>query len=237
MPKDRNNTVPNFYTIIDDKYKNPIETYPNYDKVRINIPFRMLIVGSAGSFKTNTLLHLISSINAFDKIYIFAKELDQPLYRFLISHLNEAEKESNEKIVFSYDNLDELPEEFDKKHTNLVIFDDMVNADRKTYAKIANVFCKGRHQNASVIFISQSYFAIPKIIRQNVSYIILKKIESSRDLKMIIKEHTLSTNVDNLLRMYKYASEGTDFFMLDLIDSKLKYRKNFKRIMNKHLEF
>lgn len=235
MPRDKNNIVPNFYTILDKKYLNPVETYENYDKVHINLPFRMLIIGSAGSFKTNTLLYLISSINAFNKIYIFAKELDQPLYRYLIDRLTQAEKDNGEKIVFASSDLKELPEEFDKNNTNLCIFDDMVNADKKTYAKIADVFCKGRHQNASVIFISQSYFAIPKIIRQNVSYIILKKIESTRDLKMILKEHTLSTSLDKMMKMYKYASNGTDFFMLDLNDEKMKYRKNFKKILDKNI--
>ena len=52
-------------------------------------PFRMLIIGPSGSGKTNTLLHLINSLNKippFDKIYLYAKDLAEPKYEFLINN-------------------------------------------------------------------------------------------------------------------------------------------------------
>ena len=54
-----------------------------------NWPFRMLITGPSGSGKTNTLLHLIQNLNKttpVDKIYLYAKDLTEPKYEFLINN-------------------------------------------------------------------------------------------------------------------------------------------------------
>ena len=52
-------------------------------------PFRMLIIGPSGSGKTNTLLNLINNLNKatpVDKIYLYAKDLREPKYEFLINN-------------------------------------------------------------------------------------------------------------------------------------------------------
>ena len=43
-------------------------------------PYRMLIIGPSGSGKTNVLLNLIKKDNEnfIDKIYLYAKDLDEP---------------------------------------------------------------------------------------------------------------------------------------------------------------
>ena len=59
-----------------------------------NWPYRMLIIGPSGSGKTNALLNLIQedNDNLIDKIYLYAKDLDEPKYEFLI------EKRENARI-------------------------------------------------------------------------------------------------------------------------------------------
>ena len=57
-------------------------------------PFRMLIIGPSGSGKTNTLLHLINNLNKttpIDKIYLYAEDLAEPTYEFLINNRKNAE--------------------------------------------------------------------------------------------------------------------------------------------------
>ena len=48
--------------------------------------YRMLIIGSgSGSGKTNALLNLIQQDNnVIDKIYLYAKDSEEPKYQFLI---------------------------------------------------------------------------------------------------------------------------------------------------------
>ena len=58
-----------------------------------NWPFRMLIIGPSGSGKTNTLLHLIQNLNKttpVDKIYLYAKDLSESKYEFLINNRKNA---------------------------------------------------------------------------------------------------------------------------------------------------
>ena len=61
-------------------------------------PYRILIIGGFGSGKTNALLNLIKQQNDIDKIYLYAKNLSEPKYQFLIGkrentglkHLNDS---------------------------------------------------------------------------------------------------------------------------------------------------
>ena len=47
-------------------------------------PYRILIIGSSGSRKTNTLLNLINKQHDIDNIYLYARDLNQPKYNILI---------------------------------------------------------------------------------------------------------------------------------------------------------
>ena len=55
-------------------------------------PYRMLIIGPSGSGKTNALLNLIQqdNNNLIDKIYLYAKDLSEPKYQFLIKKREDA---------------------------------------------------------------------------------------------------------------------------------------------------
>ena len=44
--------------------------------------FRMLIIGPSGSDKTNALLHLINNLHPIDKIYLYAKDIDEKSTNF-----------------------------------------------------------------------------------------------------------------------------------------------------------
>ena len=59
-----------------------------------NWPFRMLIIGPSSSDKTNTLLHLINNLHPIDKIYLYAKDLSERKYEFLINKREQAGKKN-----------------------------------------------------------------------------------------------------------------------------------------------
>ena len=53
----------------------------------------MLIIGGSGSGKTNTLLNLIKeedSDNPIDKIYLYARDFNEPKYQLLIKKREDA---------------------------------------------------------------------------------------------------------------------------------------------------
>ena len=54
-------------------------------------PYRILVIGGSGSGKTNTLLNLINEQNDIDKIYLYARDLNEPKYKILIIKCKDAE--------------------------------------------------------------------------------------------------------------------------------------------------
>ena len=53
----------------------------------------MLIIGPSGSGNTNYLLYLIQTDNnIIDKIYLYAKDLEEPKYQLLIKKENKQEQ-------------------------------------------------------------------------------------------------------------------------------------------------
>ena len=47
---------------------------------------------------------------------------------------------------------------------------------------VTESFLRGRKLNISLVFLSKSYFKVPKIIRQNVTYYFIMKIPNKREL-------------------------------------------------------
>ena len=102
-----------------------------------NWPFRMLIIGPSGSGKTNTLLHLIQNLNKttpVDKIYLYAKDLTEAKYEFLINNRKNAVikhfNDSTAFIEYSNDTDDVFTniDDYNKKRKRkvLIVFDDMI---------------------------------------------------------------------------------------------------------------
>ena len=53
-------------------------------------PYRILIIGGSGSGKINTLLNLINEQIDSDKIYLYARDLNEPKYKVLIKKRKDA---------------------------------------------------------------------------------------------------------------------------------------------------
>ena len=211
--------------------------YKNYDKIKIKVPFRMLVVGSSGSGKTNCVMNLISLMNCFTKIYLFAKNTSEPLYQFLIDSMRKVEKKIKRQVIFVSNELSDMPQmdEIDPEDSSLFIFDDMISESVAKQKSVMDLFIRGRKQNASAIYISQSYFDISKIVRKNADIIIIKKINTKRDLTSIVKEYNLDdVTPEDLLGLYKkiVAKDFTRFLLIDTNtnDSKLKFRDCFDGI-------
>jgi hypothetical protein len=225
----------NLYEAIGKKYQDKEVIYESYNEIKIKIPMRMLIIGASGSGKTLCLMNLVTKMNSWNKIYLLAKNPDQPLYRWFIDNVRKIEKKNNVSILTVLDKLSDCPtvEMFDKKNNNLVIVDDFVNDEKKLQAKVIDLYIRGRHNNVSVVYLSQSYFSIPSNIRKNADYIMLKKVQTLRDLKSIVREYSLNVKVKELIEIYKKAiSNIENFFLIDLYtnDDNLKYRINFTGI-------
>jgi len=215
--------VPNLYEIMPkDLLQNAPN--PNFDLHRFKLPFRAVIVAPSGSGKTNFLVSLLSLFSrapgTFHHITVVTRNKDEPLYKWLES-LND-----RIKIV---EGLEQTPllDKMDKDFNNCVVFDDLVL--EKNQARIANYYIRARKLNCSVLYLSQSYFGVPKIIRQNCTYLILLKLSGARELNLILSEGGLGINKNELLRIYKEATaEKFSPLIIDYeADPQERYRKGF----------
>ena len=88
---------------------------------------RMLIAGPSGSGKTNTLMHiLMKPLAYYDKLYLYAKNLEQGKYYYLTKTFDEISKRVDcDVLECSNDNI--IPvSEIDSESQKVVIFDDFV---------------------------------------------------------------------------------------------------------------
>ena len=222
----------NFYRNI-KKIDNSLFNYPNEQRLNITLPARILLLGPSGSGKTNVTMNIIKHIGTFDKVVLLAKNLDEPLYKYLIDAYRALEKKEKVRILLAISDLKDMPclSDFDPKENNLLIVDDFVCDSPKELKKLDEYWIRGRKNSITMMFLSQSYFDTPKIIRKNSNYIIIKKIGNPKDLKRILSEYKLGINDQTLETMYHQAVSGdfTNFFMIDLAttEDRLKFRTNF----------
>ena len=206
----------------------PKQHNPCFQDHHITLPFRMIIVGSSGSGKTQTLLNLLNIMpNTFEKIRIITKCKSEPLYEWLEEKL----KDFDFKIEEGLGNLPDL-DSLDKTVNNLIVLDDLVNEPTKQQRPICDYFIRARKKNCSIIYISQSYYAVPQLIRQNINYLIIKQIASLRNLTMIMRECSLGIDKKDLKKIYDDATQSKQDFLLIDIDGQKdeRFRKNFSEI-------
>ena len=76
----------------------------------------------------------------------------------------------------------------------------------KDLSNVENYFIRARKMNVSCIFISQSYFLIPAIIRKNISYLVLLKLNGKRDINAIMSECGIGVSKEALTKIYQFAT-------------------------------
>lgn len=222
--------VENFYEKIKDG-KDPNEKNPGFKVHGIKIPFRILIVGSSGSMKTNAALDLCKKFSdTFSHITIATRNIKEPLYRYMTDKIPEDQLTI---IEIEEDDLSALPKMGDldeNAEPTLLIFDDLVLM--KNQLPIVEYFIRCRKYNMSVLYLTQSYFTTPKTIRGNCNSIILKKINSQNDLRMILAEYSLSVTLPELVKMHQESTKDPKDWLMIRMDNQSgdQFYHNYKRI-------
>ena len=159
----------NLDSIVNDNTKKHNEKWPYIP----DHPYRILIIDGSGSGKTNTLLNLINEQRNIDKIYLYSKDLSESKYEHLINNRENSETKplNDPKAFIEYSStMDDVYKNIDHYNINrkrkvLIVFDDMI-ADIMTNKKfqliIIELFIRCRKINISLVFITQSYFSVPK---------------------------------------------------------------------------
>ena len=206
---------------------------PNFDLHKLKLPFRMCVVAPSGSGKTNFVLNLISIFSrgrgSFASVDIITRNKDEPLYKWLVMKCDQINIKEGMEAIPPLDKMD-------KDVNHLVIFDDLVLA--KDQSRIENYYIRARKLNCSVIYLSQSYYRIPKIIRSNCNYMCILKLSGNREVKMILSEFGLGVSKEELLRLYTEATaEKFQPLIIDMDEEAPKrFRKGLQTIMEVKLD-
>ena len=206
--------------------------------------YRMLIVGPSGSGKTNTLINVIQkdNDNFIDKIYLYAKDLDEPKYQLLIKKRKDSGvKNLNDPDAFIeysntmndvYGNIDDY--NLKRKSKVLIVFDDMIAdimTNKNFQATIKKLFIRCRKLNISLVFIAQSYFSVLKEVRLNSTHHLIIKVHNRGELQQIAINHSVDIDYKDFLKIYKNCTkEPYSFLTINTTlptDNPIRFRKNF----------
>ena len=128
----------------------------------------MLIIGPQGSGKTNALLNLIQS-NIIDKVYLYAKDLEEPKYQLSIKKREQVgiKNLNDPTTLIEYSNsMDDIYKnigDYNKKRKRkvLIVYDDMIShvmSNKKAQQVLKELFIRCRKLNISLCFLTQSFW-------------------------------------------------------------------------------
>ena len=159
------------------------------------------------------MLNLINKQDEIDKIYLYAKDLSEPKYEFLIKKRKDVgRKYCNDSNAFIeclntidgvYENIDDYKPS--SKRKILIAFDYIIAdimANKKFQNIIKELFIRYRKLNTSLAFIRQSYFSVPKDIRLNLTHYLIIKIPSRKELENIAINYPAEIDYNNFVRIY-----------------------------------
>ena len=95
---------------------------------------------------------------------------------------------------------------------------------------IKELFIRCRKLNISLVFITQSYFPVPKDVRLNSIHYLIMKINNQRELQNIATNHSADIGYKDFMKIYRECTKEPYSFMT--INTKLpasdplKFRRN-----------
>ena len=115
--------------------------------------------------------------------------------------------------------MDDIYENIDynrnRKRKILIVFDDMIAdimTNKKFQAIIKELFIRCRKLNISLVFITQSYFSVPKDVRLNSTHYLIMKINNRKELQNIAINHSADIDYKDFVRIYRKCSRKPNSF-------------------------
>ena len=88
---------------------------------------------------------------------------------------------------------------------------DMIN-NKKLSSIVTELFIRGIKLNISLVFITQSYFKVPKDVRLNCTHFFIVKIPNKRELQQIALNNSSDISSDDFINIYKKYTVKQYFF-------------------------
>ena len=130
-----------------------------------------------------------------------------------------------------YKNIEEYNPNIKRKI--LILFDDIIAdmlSNKKRNPIVTELFIRERRLNYPLVFITESYFAVPKNIGLNLTHYFVMKILTKRELQQIAFNHSSDIDFQDFMNLYKkctakpYSSLVSDATLAS--DNYLRFKKN-----------
>ena len=125
-----------------------------------------------------------------------------------------------------------------RKRKILIVFDDMIAdimTNKRFQAIIKELFIRCRKLNISLVFITQSYFSVPKKVRLNPTYYLIMKIHNRRELQQIASNHSADFEYKDFLKIYRNCTkEPYSFLTIDTTlpaNDPMRFRKKIQVLL------
>ena len=213
-------------------------------------PYRILIIGGSGSGKPNVLLNLIENQPDIDKIYLYAKDPYEAKYQYLINkrqgiginHFNDPKAfEYSDDMSGVYKSINYYNR--NKENKILIVFDNMIagiTKNKKLDSIVTELFIRGKKIVISLVFITQSYFKVPKDVRLNTTHFFIAKIPNKRELRQIAINHLSDISTKDFGNIYRECTaEPYSFLVNDTTlasNNSLRFGRNLFIIYNNNHE-
>ena len=130
-----------------------------------------------------------------------------------------------------YENIDNYNP--NRKRKVLIVFGDMIAdimTNKRFQSIIEDLFIRCRKSNISLVFITQSYFSVPKVVILNLPRYLIMKINNKKESQNITINHSADIDYRDLIKMYKECTkEPYNFLTIDIklpSSNPLRYRRN-----------
>ena len=158
---------------------------------------------------------------------MYAKDLSESKYEYFIQNReNVGIKYLNDSKAFieCSATMDDIYENINNYNPNrrrkiFIVFDDIITdtmTNKKFQSLIKELFIRCRKLNISLVFITQSYFSVPKNVRLNSTHYLIMKINNKIELQNIAINHSADIDFKDFMKIYRECTrEPCSFLTID----------------------
>ena len=105
-----------------------------------------------------------------------------------------------------------------------------IMSSKKFQAVVKELFIRSRKLNILLVFITQSYFSLPKDIRLNSTHYLIMKINNKKELQNVAITYSVDIDYKYFMKIYRECTkEPYSFLTIDITlpaSDPLRFRKN-----------
>ena len=149
---------------------------------------------------------------------MYAKDLSESKYEHLIkNHENAGIKHLNgsKAFIVRSNTMNDVYENIDlynpnRKRKTLIVLDNMIAdimTNKKFQSIIKELFIRCRKINIPLVFITQSYFSVPKDVKLNSTHYFIMKINNKRELQNIAINRSADIDYKDFIKIYRECTK------------------------------